>query len=187
MKKLKIFDGCTEFGSETQAFKDRGHDVTMLGLEGDVDIKRDIRDFHTTEHYDFMWFSPPCTEFSFANWKKGKCKERNADLSIVEACFRIIEEAKPTYWVIENPYACLRHLIGKPTITIKYSDYGFETIKPTDLWGVFPWFYSKTKRKNKIKRWNDAFPHTKKGKKNASLVPYGLSLAICKAIENSVI
>lgn len=28
MNKLKVFSGCTEYGSEVQAFKDRGHDVT---------------------------------------------------------------------------------------------------------------------------------------------------------------
>ena len=115
---------------------------------------------------------------------KGKCKDRNADLSIVEACFRIIEEVKPTYWIIENPRACLRHLIGKPTITIRYSDYGFITPKPTDLWGIFPWFWSREKQRKKFVRWDTAFPHNKKGMKERMLVPYGLSLAICKAIES---
>ena len=184
MKKLKVFDGCTEFGSETQAFKDRGHDVTTLGLERDVDIKMDIRNFHTKEHYDFMWFSPPCTEFSFADWRKGKCKERNADLSIVDACFRIIEEAKPTYWIIENPRGCLRHIIGKPTITVNYSDYGSQYKKPSDLWGLFPWFYSSFPRMKNTIPFRKALGFTKEQKAERSRVPYGLSLAICKAIEN---
>ena len=139
MKKLKVFDGCTEFGSETQAFRDRQHEVTTLGLEGDVSIKMDIRDFHTTEHYDFMFFCPPCTEFSIANNRYlGGCKDRTPDLSIVNACFRIVEEAKPTFWIIENPRGCLRYFIGRPTITVNYSDYGYVSKKPTDLWGVFP-------------------------------------------------
>ena len=181
MKKLKVFDGCTEFGSETQAFNDRGHDVTTLGLEGDVDIKMDLRDFHTTEHYDFMWFSPPCTDFSIA--KGVRCKDREVDLSIVNACFRIIEEAKPIFWIIENPRGCLRHLIGKPTVTIKYSDYGHPTQKLTDLWGYFPFFYSGTPFNKNTVSW-DKF---KAGisKQRRSIVPYGLSLAICKAIENT--
>lgn len=35
MQKLKVFSGCTEFGTEVQAFRDRGHKVTTLGMEGD--------------------------------------------------------------------------------------------------------------------------------------------------------
>ena len=179
--KLKVFDGCTEFGSETQAFKDRGHNVTTLGLEGDVDIKMDIRVFHTKGHYDFMWFSPPCTEFSIAIGKK--CKDWQPDLSIVKACFRIIEEAKPTYWIIENPRGCLRHYIGQPTITIKYSDYGFMTQKPTDLWGVFPWFYSSTARTKTTIPFEKILGFTKEQKANRSKVPYNLGLSICKSVE----
>lgn len=180
---MKIFDGCTEFGSETKAFRDRGHDVTTLGLEGDVDIKKDIRDFYTREHYDFMWFSPPCTEFSIAIGKK--CKDREVDLSIVEACFRIVEDTKPAYWIIENPRGCLRYFIGKPNITINYSDYGYITVKPTDLWGVFPWFWSCTRKKKNIVPFDKVLGFTKEQKAKRSLVPYGLSLSLCIAIERA--
>ena len=176
-RKMKIFDGCTEFGSESAAFKNRGHDVTTLGLEGDVNIKMDIRDFHTKDHYDFMWFSPPCTEFSIAIGKR--CKDREVDLSIVKACFNIVEDAKPTYWIIENPRGCLRHFIGKPTVTVNYSDYGFITIKPTDLWGIFPWFWSNTKTVKNIVTFESISGFR-------SLVPYGLSLALCAAMERSL-
>lgn len=180
---MNVFDGCTELGSETEAFKGRGHDVTTLGLEGDVDLKMDVRDFHTKEHYDFMWFSPPCTEFSLVDWKKGKCKDRKPDLSIIEACFRIIKETNPTYWVIENPRGCLRHFIGKPTITIKYSDYGFKIIKPTDLWGVFPWFYSQTPKAKNVIPFRKMLGFTKEQKIERSRVPYDLGLALCLSIE----
>lgn len=111
-KLLNVISCCTQYGSEVQAFKNRGHNVTTVGLEGDVDIKMDIREFHTTEHYDFMSFHPPCTEFSKANWRLGKCKDRTPDMSIVDACFRIVQEANPTFWMIENPQGCLRHIIG---------------------------------------------------------------------------
>lgn len=184
MKKLKVFAGCTEFGSEVQAFKNRGHDAITLGLEGDVNIKMDICDFHTNEQYDLMWFSPPCTDFSIA--KGVACKDRSVDLSIVEACFRIVKEAKPDFWIIENPRGCLRYFIGKPTITINYSDYGFKTIKPTDLWGVFPWFYSTTARIKNIISFQNIPGFTKGQKAERSRVPYGLSLAICKAMENTI-
>lgn len=181
MKRLKVFSGCTEFGSEVQAFKDRGHDETTLGLDGDVDIKKDIREFHTSDNYDFMVFHPPCTEFSIANYRLGACKNRTPDLSIVEACFRVVEECRPEYWIIENPRGCLRYFIGKPAATIKYSDYGHPSMKPTDLWGVFPMF--NFMMKPDFKPWKISIPRNPKLR---AIVPYGLSFAICKSIEDII-
>jgi len=185
MRKLNVFSGCTEFGSEVQAFADRGHSTTLLGVNGDVDIKIDIRDFHTTEHYDFMTFHPPCTEFSIANWRAGKCRDRNPDLSIVEACFRIVQEANPTFWMIENPTGCLRHFIGRPQYNIKYGDHGHYCQKPTDLWGVLPWFNSY--RKNTVvpgEHNKTAFSSGCRDPSKRALLPYDLSMTLCKAIEN---
>jgi len=187
MKTLKVFSGCTEYGSEVHAFKDRSHDVTLLGLEGDVDIKIDIRDYHTTEHYDFMTFHPPCTEFSIANWRAGRCKDRTPDMSIVEACFRIVKEAKPTFWTIENPQGCLRHFIGQPQYCIKYGDYGHYCQKPTDLWGELSWFESY--RKNNVQTYNgklSAHSYGPRSPKLRALIPYGLSMVLCKAIEEAI-
>lgn len=191
MKKLKVFSGCTEYGSEVQAFKDCGHDVITLGIDGDVDIKQDIRDvhfYHANGYYDFMTFHPPCTEFSKANWRAGKCKDRTPDMSIVEACFRIVQEAKPTYWMIENPQGCLRHFIGRPQYCIKYGDYGHYCQKPTDLWGVLPWFSSYCK--NTVVKGKHNVTALTLGPRKPSeraLVPYGLSLAICKSIEAAIL
>ena len=178
---MRVLDLCTEFGSETAAFRDRGHEVVMLGIEGNVDIKCDVRQYFPSvdDKYDFITFHPPCTEFSIA--KGIACKDRNPDMSIVYAGLRIIETLKPTYWMMENPRGCLRYFIGKPQITIKYGDYGYPCIKPTDLWGEFPWFYSNTPINPNLQNMKYAI------KKSArSLIPYGLSLAICKAIEQTL-
>lgn len=192
MKKLKVFSGCTEYGSEVQAFKDRGHNVTTVGLSGDVSIQSDIRqflDFHyDNEHYDFMTFHPPCTEFSKANWRAGKCKDRKPDMSIVEACFRIVEVAKPTYWMIENPQGCLRHFIGRPQYCIKYGDYGHYCQKATDLWGVLPWFGSY--RENVVvhgEHNNTAHSKGPSDPAKRAMIPYGLSMVLCRAIEDALL
>lgn len=187
MSKLKVFSGCTEFGSEVQAFKDRGHDVTTLGIEGEVDILMDIRDFSTNKHYDFMSFHPPCTEFSKANWRSGPCKNRTPDMSIVNACFRIVQEAKPTYWMIENPVGCLRYFIGKPNYTLKYGDYGHYCQKPTDLWGVLPMFDFVLKN-NVVKGVHNNTAFSKgPNNKQRSIVPYGLSMALCLSMERELL
>ena len=89
---MRVLDLCTEFGSETAAFKDRGHEVVMLGIEGNVDIKCDVRHYypHINDKYHVVFFHPPCTEFSIANYRLGACKDRRPDMSIVWAGMRII-------------------------------------------------------------------------------------------------
>lgn len=175
---MLILDVCAGTGSATQAFKDRGHDVDTLDIVGEHTYVCDVREWHPTKQYDFIWMSPPCTEFSLA--KRIHCRDRHPDLSIVKACLRIVSEAVPEHWIMENPKGCLRHFIGAPVITVRYSDYGGRTVKPTDLWGVFPWFFSEGFNIHPTP-WDTAFPcHTDKGRMK---VPYGLSLAICKALE----
>ena len=183
MNKLNIFSGCTQYGSEVQAFKDRGHNVTLLGLDGNIDIQMDIREFNTTEQYDFMTFHPPCTEFSKANWGLGRCKDRRPDMSIVDTCFKIVEQAKPIYWMIENPRGCLRHFIGRPQYEIRYGDYGHYCHKPTDLWGVLPWFQSY--RPNTVQKKN-AYSNGPRCSNIRAKLPYEFSLVLCKAIEEAL-
>jgi len=193
--KLKVFDGCTEFGSEVQAFIDRGHDVTTCGIEGNVTIKSDIRKYfpHEDEYYDFMWFSPPCTEFSIAgNRWRGSCKYNMCDMSIVEACFRLVNTCKPKYWIIENPSRGLSQKIGDPTITILYSDFGYIAKKPTDLWGKIPMKFLRYKTptdKSKLLK-NFQYMHSLPGMtmtQTRSIIPYNLGLALCIVIENEIL
>jgi len=184
--KLSVFSGCTEFGSEVAAFKDRGHDVETCGLSGDVTYLQDIREFHPDKHYDFMSFHPDCKEFSKANWRAGKCRDRTPDMSVVNACFRIVHEAKPRFWVIENPQGCLRHFIGRPQYCIRYGDFGHYCQKPTDLWGVLPFFQATKINKVPLGKHNvTAYSNGTQRADQRALLPYGLSLALCLAMEDA--
>lgn len=130
-----------------------------------------------------MWFSPPCTEFSKANYRLGPCKDRSPDMSIVEACLRIVKEAKPHFWIMENPRGCLRHFIGKPAATIKYSNFGYCSVKPTDLWGEFPMFYPQVARSRETR----PIQHiVSSGDPRRAMVPYELGRAICLSIEEEI-
>ena len=51
--------------------------------------------------YDFIWASPPCTEYSIAK-TTGVRKIEEAN-KIVRKTIEILEFFKPTWWVIENP------------------------------------------------------------------------------------
>ncbi len=175
--KLQVLDLCAGTGSATRAFRDRGHEVETLDITGEHTYVCDVREWHPTKHYDFIWASPPCTEFSIA--KRVPCKDRHVDLSIVQSCLRICKTAP--YWIMENPRGCLRYFIGKPVITVKYSDYGGPIVKPTDLWGVFPWFFSEGFNSSPI-LWRN---HTRNSRDRA-VIPYGLSLSICKVIEGAL-
>ena len=181
---MRVLDLCTEFGSEVQAFKDRGHEVVMLGLDGDVDIRCDVKQYypHIEDKYDFIICHPPCTEFSLAMLNPIPCKQRKPDLPIVNACLRIVNTLKPKYWLLENPRACLKYFIGKPSYTIHYSDFGYPSMKPTDLWGNIPMFNSFCPNDNPKPM---KYAISRDPKKRA-LLPYGLSLAICKAIEDDM-
>lgn len=172
---MLVLDLCAGTGSATQAFRDRGHDVDTLDIVGGHTFNMDVRKFKPWKKYNFIWASPVCTEFSLL--KRVPCRARHPDLSIVYACLRICQTAP--YWVLENPRACLRHFIGNPTITVYYSDYGGKCVKPTDLWGVFPFFWSESKRKETIPL-EYAYPNHSDPRGE---VPYGLSLALCKALE----
>ena len=178
MRRLRILDVCAGSGSATQAFCDHGHEVDTLDIIGNHTHVCDVRDFIPQKNYDFVWASPPCMEFSLADYRKGKCRDRHPDMSIVDACIRICKTAP--FWLMENPRGCLRHFIGLPAISIRYGDFGYAYQKPTDLWGVFPFdaLYRPHHPKTFALLQNDSL-----GKKNRRCVPYELSLVVCETLE----
>ena len=92
-------------------------------------------------YFDFIWASPPCTQYSIA--KTTGTRDLNGADRIVKACIAAISYLKPKHWVIENPVGLLRlrpfmqHLEGS-RITTTYCHYGFPYRKPTDLWTNIP-------------------------------------------------
>ena len=53
---------------------------------------------------DFLWFSPPCTEFSRLNRKKRQERDYEVALALVERCLEFIHILQPSRgFVIENP------------------------------------------------------------------------------------
>jgi hypothetical protein len=132
---MKMLDLCSGTKSASAAFLDAGWEVVTLDNEpgNNPDILRDVRDWLPilSDHkYDFIWASPPCTEFAreFMPWSK---TGKEPDMSIVNACIRTIKRLKPEYWCIENvrgaiPY--FREPLGKPRAIIGAFHF----------WGNFP-------------------------------------------------
>jgi hypothetical protein len=84
--------------------------------------------------------SPPCERYSLARrtWPEKGIKN---SLLIAGSCLEIVAEARDYVaswealsWALESPKARLRWFLGKPALTINWSDYGSAWKKPTDIW-----------------------------------------------------
>ena len=206
---MKILDLCCGLGGATRAFKDRGHEVFTVDIEPKYHptLCKDIRDVWPNElpDADFIWASPPCNFFSVAsvphymnvdcpdlncetcffvgrtNKKKFPAPEQVEGIEIAMACKLLIRSKNPRFWVIENPTAMMRHILGLPTVTTFFASWEDNTHKkPTDLWGKLPpmtW--------PQPKNWIPS-PRGSKHPDTEITIPYGLSLALCIAIENEM-
>jgi len=98
-----------------------------------------------------LWASPPCEGFSVAaigkNWDKEtrqpKSQTALRGLQILNRTVELIAEIRPLFWFIENPRGMMRKVID-PIFrqyqidfvrhTVTYCQYGFDRMKPTDIW-----------------------------------------------------
>ena len=92
-----------------------------------ADIRTDIRQWDYTVyprgHFNFIWASPPCTEYSAAKTRGiRKLEEAN---EIVQRVLRIIDYFAPQFFVIENPQTGLlkrqpfmQHIPFRTSITV---------------------------------------------------------------------
>lgn len=177
MKVLDLFSG---LGGFSQAFKDRGHQVTTLDNEKKfnpdicIDIMRYDPFYIHQLAYDIILASPPCTEFSKSQMPDSwKCKQKygcNPDTGLLEKTIEIIDRIKPKYWVIENVSGARKYF--KPFL----GEYK-KKVGSRYLWGEFPDFECKPV----YGKWK--LPKTDDRPALRSLIPYNLSMALCRAME----
>ena len=136
MNLLELFSGT---GSVGLIAKSLGFNVISLDLKN-ADINCDILEWDYKQfdrnHFDFIWASPPCTEYSIA--KRTGIRNIEYANSIVLKTIEIIEYFGWPYFVIENPQTGL--LKSQPFMNglrfndIDYCKYGFNYRKRTTLW-----------------------------------------------------
>jgi len=154
MRVLELFSGT---GSVGKCCKELGWEVVSVDLLLPADHMIDIMNFdykiYPKNHFDIIWASPPCTDYSnlqscWLGRKKGdgiiytrEIMEENmnkADNLVLKA-FEIIDYFNPHYWFLENPQTGkLKNrdiMKDKPFYDVSYcmySNWGYE--KRTRIW-----------------------------------------------------
>ena len=97
---LDLFSG---IGGASQPFVDKGWRVIKVELDERFPADwRDVTNFHPpTSGIDLVWASPPCTEFSRESmpWCKTGVPP---SMDLVNETLRIVFEANPRWWIVEN-------------------------------------------------------------------------------------
>jgi len=122
---------CADTGSDSKPFQLAGYNVVLVGSEIGVENYTPPNDVYG------IFANPVCTEFSTAR-TEGKARDPEAGMFLVRECQRIIEQANPTFWVIENPAkGVLKDYLGVPQYSYEPWWYGSPWSKRTSLWGNF--------------------------------------------------
>jgi hypothetical protein len=141
MRKV-ILHLCADTGSDIKPYNDNQAEYKCYlvnreqGVEnwGSDVIQSIIRDYGKIHG---IIANPPCTEFSTAR-SNGKARNPEEGMFLVKHCQRIIQEANPDWWVIENPArGVLKKYLGKPVYEYEPWWYGSPWTKKTALWGKF--------------------------------------------------
>ena len=123
---------CADLGSDSYPYQqDPEYNVILVGKDIGVENYSPPKDVYG------IIANPPCTEFSTAR-ASGKARNPDDGMFLVEHCMRIIEEAKPKFWVLENPArGVLKNYLGDPQYKYEPWWYGSPWTKQTALWGKF--------------------------------------------------
>ena len=185
---LELFAGTRSVGKEAEKLGFKVFSVDIKPFEK-INYVTNILNFEP-EKVPFkplvIWASPPCTTFSVMslgrNWTKaGKPKNEKAALNaqFVVKTIEIIKFFKPKFWFIENPRGKLRKLhyinpLGQfenyNRKTVTYCQYGWEIMKPTDIF-------------NNCQAWQPK-PHCKNGMNCHQPSPRGNSNSGLQSIGN---
>ena len=152
MKVLELFAGTRSIG---KAFERKGHTVTSVELDEKFPdcIHTDAYAFlqEHGEEYDVIWASPCCTTYSVAGIRLHRMRDKDGRFTIPTSeyamqcdtnnrrMFEWFDDHRDMMWFIENPRGNMQHMYFAKCIedlksTICYCQYGFPTMKPTNIW-----------------------------------------------------
>lgn len=126
-----ILQLCADTGSDTKPYRDNGYEVILVGKDIGVE------NYNPPPNVYGIIANPVCLEFSTAR-TNGKARNPEEGMKLVRECSRIIAEANPVFWVIENPAkGVLKDFLGKPVYEYEPWWFGSPWTKRTALWGKF--------------------------------------------------
>lgn len=132
MNKKIILHLCADIGSDS-LFYDLSPDYEVIKIGKDIGVEN----YHPPENVHGIIANPPCQEFSIATGFD-KIRDNDKGMFLVDHCIRIICEANPKWYVIENPATGrLKDNIGKPNYIYQPWEFGSPWTKKTALWGIF--------------------------------------------------
>lgn len=131
MKKI-ILHLCADLGSDSLFYQQSDeYEVIMVGESIGVE------NYHPPENVHGIIANPVCTEFSTAK-SFNHIGDLEKGMFLVNHCIRIIKEANPKWWVIENPFnGRLKEILGNPKFVYQPWEFGSPWTKKTALWGNF--------------------------------------------------
>jgi len=147
MRVLELFCGTKSVG---KICEEKGWEVISLDIEKkfNPDICVDFLDwdYKSIDNIDIIWSSPDCACYSMASGnthfnsdktpKTEKCKKSLEILKKLKECINYHLTLNPNLiYFIENPRARMRWFNNElPLYTVCYCKYGFDRMKPTDIW-----------------------------------------------------
>lgn len=123
---------CADTGSDTKPYQnDPDYIVKLIG--SDIGVEN----YTPPNNVYGIIANPVCTEFTTAR-SNGRARNPDQGMELVKECQRIIKQANPTFWVIENPArGVLKKYLGEPQYKYEPWWYGSPWSKQTALWGKF--------------------------------------------------
>jgi site-specific DNA-cytosine methylase len=106
VKWLELFSGTGSVGGVATRM---GYEVVSVDHDMPATHQCDIMEWdylqYPPKHFDVLWASPPCTEYSRAL----TTRPRNIEAAniIVQRTLDILEYFEPRFWMIENPQSGL--------------------------------------------------------------------------------
>jgi hypothetical protein len=206
--RLRVLDLFSGLGGWSRPFRDRGHEVVTLDLDPrfradhvrDIRTVYDLSELERSGPFNLVLASPPCEAFSVASisahWTGGRRKyvPRSAaarrGLEIMDRTFALIDNYRPYgYYVIENPRGVMRKVAPwPPTATTWFCQWDDRRAKPTDLWTNVPLNWPTCRNgaadHEAAPRGARAGTQGLRSAAERAHIPYKLSLAVCRAVED---